>query len=57
MPHHAHRRPAVSRPQATHGTFGERSAAGITQGMIRVAMGLDDVADIEADLARGLNTL
>jgi len=28
-------------------------AAGITQGMIRVAMGLDDVADIQADLARG----
>jgi len=25
--------------------------------MIRVAMGLDDVADIEADLARGLTTL
>ena len=28
-------------------------AAGITQGMIRVAMGLDDVDDIQADLLRG----
>jgi O-succinylhomoserine sulfhydrylase len=32
-------------------------AAGITQGMIRIAMGLDDVADIQADLARGLDGL
>ena len=32
-------------------------AAGITQGMIRVAMGLDDVEDIKADLARGFARL
>ena len=32
----------------------QRQAAGITQGLIRVAVGLDDVEDIQADLARGL---
>ena len=32
-------------------------AAGITQGMIRLAMGLDDVRDIMADLQRGMETL
>ncbi len=32
----------------------QREAAGITQGMIRLSMGLEDVEDIKADLARGL---
>ena len=32
-------------------------AAGIVQGMIRVAVGLDDVEDIKADLTRGLHGL
>jgi O-succinylhomoserine sulfhydrylase len=47
----------ITHPASTsHGRLSEeqRMAAGITQGMIRVAMGLDDVADIQADLARGL---
>ena len=35
----------------------QRQAAGITQGMIRVAVGLDDIEDIKADLLRGLGTL
>ena len=35
----------------------QRQAAGITQGMIRVAVGLDDVRDLQADLLRGLSTL
>jgi O-succinylhomoserine sulfhydrylase len=46
----------ITHPASTsHGRLTEeqRMAAGITQGMIRVAMGLDDVADIQADLARG----
>jgi O-succinylhomoserine sulfhydrylase len=46
----------ISHPASTsHGRLSEeqRAAAGITQGMIRVAMGLDDVEDIKADLARG----
>ena len=46
----------ITHPASTsHGRLSEeqRTAAGITQGMIRVAMGLDDVADIQADLARG----
>jgi len=46
----------ITHPASTsHGRLSEeqRMAAGITQGMIRVAMGLDDVADIQADLARG----
>jgi O-succinylhomoserine sulfhydrylase len=50
----------ITHPASTsHGRLSEeqRMAAGITQGMVRVAMGLDDVADIEADLARGLTTL
>jgi O-succinylhomoserine sulfhydrylase len=40
----------------THGRISEaaRRAAGIGEGLLRVAVGLEDVADIQADLARGL---
>ncbi|MBF3912500.1 PLP-dependent transferase, partial [Burkholderia pseudomallei] len=31
-----------------------REAAGITEGLIRLAVGLEDPADIRDDLARGL---
>jgi O-succinylhomoserine sulfhydrylase len=50
----------ITHPGSTsHGRLSEaqRQVAGITQGMIRVAMGLDDVEDIKADLNRGLSTL
>ncbi|HEY4957513.1 MAG TPA: O-succinylhomoserine sulfhydrylase [Caldimonas sp.] len=50
----------ITHPASTsHGRLSEeqRIAAGITQGMIRVAMGLDDVEDIKADLARGFAPL
>jgi O-succinylhomoserine sulfhydrylase len=50
----------ITHPASTsHGRLSEaqRQAAGITQGLIRVAMGLDDLEDIKADLARGLNSL
>jgi O-succinylhomoserine sulfhydrylase len=50
----------ITHPASTsHGRLTEeqRLAAGITQGMIRVAMGLDDVEDIKTDLLRGLSTL
>ncbi len=50
----------ITHPASTsHGRLTEeqRLAAGITQGMIRVAMGLDDVADIQADLQHGLDSL
>jgi O-succinylhomoserine sulfhydrylase len=50
----------ITHPGSTsHGRLTEeqRQAAGITQGMIRVAVGLDDIADIQADLQRGLGTL
>jgi O-succinylhomoserine sulfhydrylase len=50
----------ITHPGSTsHGRLTEeqRQAAGITQGMIRVAVGLDDVEDIKADLLRGLATL
>jgi O-succinylhomoserine sulfhydrylase len=50
----------ITHPGSTsHGRLSEeqRQAAGITQGMIRVAAGLDDIADIQADLLRGLATL
>ena len=40
----------------THGriTAEARAAAGIGEGLLRIAVGLEAVADIEADLARGL---
>ena len=50
----------ITHPSSTsHGRLSEaqRQAAGIVQGMIRVAMGLDDVEDIKADLLRGLAAL
>ena len=50
----------ITHPASTsHGRLSEeqRLAAGITQGMIRVAVGLDDIEDIQADLLRGLSTL
>ena len=50
----------ITHPASTsHGRLSEaqRQAAGIVQGMIRVAVGLDDVEDIQADLLRGLSTL
>jgi O-succinylhomoserine sulfhydrylase len=50
----------ITHPASTsHGRLSEeqRQAAGITQGMIRVAVGLDDVEDLKADLLRGLSTV
>jgi len=50
----------ITHPASTsHGrlTEAQRQVAGITQGLIRVAVGLDDVQDIQADLLRGLSTL
>jgi O-succinylhomoserine sulfhydrylase len=47
----------ITHPASTsHGRLSEtqRQAAGITQGMIRLAAGLDDVEDIKSDLLRGL---
>ena len=32
-----------------------RDAAGITEGLLRIAVGLEAAKDIQADLARGLN--
>ena len=41
----------------THGRISAeaRARAGITEGLLRVAVGLESLADIQADLARGLN--
>ena len=50
----------ITHPSSTsHGrlTEAQRLAAGITQGMIRLAVGLEDVEDLKADLARGLDSL
>ena len=50
----------ASHPASTsHGrlTEAQRQAAGVTQGLIRVAVGLDYIGDITADLARGLDSL
>jgi O-succinylhomoserine sulfhydrylase len=43
----------------THGRLNDaqREQAGITEGLIRVAVGLESVRDIEIDLARGLDSL
>lgn len=50
----------ISHPATTsHGRLTEehRQAAGITQGVIRLAVGLEYVPDIQADLSRGLNSV
>jgi O-succinylhomoserine sulfhydrylase len=50
----------ITHPASTsHGRLSEeqRQAAGITQGMVRVAVGLDDVDDLKADLLRGLSAI
>jgi O-succinylhomoserine sulfhydrylase len=47
----------ITHPASTsHGRLSEaqRQAAGITQGLIRVAVGLEDIVDIQTDLQRGL---
>ena len=43
----------------THGRLSpeERATAGIGDGLIRIAVGLEEVADIQADLQRGLDAL
>jgi O-succinylhomoserine sulfhydrylase len=53
-------RSIITHPASTtHGRLTEeqRQAAGIGQGMIRLGVGLEDVADLKADLARGLDRL
>ena len=50
----------ISHPATTsHGRLTEeqRQAAGITQGVIRLAVGLEHVPDIQADLSRGLDSV
>jgi len=50
----------ITHPGTTsHGRLSEeqRQAAGISQGLIRLAVGLDHVDDIKADLLHGLSTL
>ncbi len=50
----------ITHPASTsHGRLSEeqRRAAGITQSMVRVAVGLDDVEDLKTDLLRGLDSL
>lgn len=50
----------ITHPSSTsHGRLSEaqRLAAGIQQGLVRVAVGLDDINDIQADLLHGLQAL
>jgi O-succinylhomoserine sulfhydrylase len=50
----------LAHPASTsHGklTEAQRQAAGISQGLIRVAVGLEHVADIQADIERGLSLI
>jgi O-succinylhomoserine sulfhydrylase len=51
-------RTTITHPATTtHGrnTSEQRASAGITEGMLRIAVGLEAVSDIQADLARGLS--
>ncbi len=51
-------RTTITHPATTtHGRISQeaRAAAGVTEGLVRVAVGLEDVGDIIADLARGLD--
>lgn len=43
----------------THGRLSpeERAESGITDGLLRISVGLEDIADIQAELARGLQKL
>jgi O-succinylhomoserine sulfhydrylase len=50
----------ITHPASTsHGrlTEAQRQSAGIAQNLIRLAVGLEDVADIEADVLRGLDAV
>jgi O-succinylhomoserine sulfhydrylase len=50
----------ITHPASTsHGRLSEaqRQAAGIGQGLVRVAVGLEHLDDLQADLARGLHGL
>jgi O-succinylhomoserine sulfhydrylase len=50
-------RTTITHPATTtHGriTPEARAAAGIGEGLVRIAVGLEDIADIKADLARGM---
>ena len=50
----------ICHPATTsHGRLSEaqRQAAGVSQGLIRLAVGLDHIEDLKTDLLRGLNTL
>lgn len=51
-------RSTITHPATTtHGRIPQeaRDAAGVTEGLVRLAVGLEDAADIIADLARGLD--
>lgn len=53
-------RSTITHPASTtHGRVSEeeRARMGVTENLIRVSVGLEDVADIKADLARGLAVL
>lgn len=51
-------RTTITHPATTtHGRLSpeQRAAAGISEGLIRIAVGLEDVGDLQVDLARGLS--
>ena len=53
-------RTIITHPASTsHGrlTEAQRQAAGIVQGMIRLGVGLENLDDLKADLARGLDQI
>ena len=55
-----HRKPAAQRKGEllrVRLTEAQRQSAGIGQGLIRVAVGLEFIEDLKADLQRGLDSL
>lgn len=53
-------RTTITHPATTtHGRLSDeqKTSAGISDGLIRIAVGLEDIEDIKADLARGLDAL
>ena len=50
----------ITHPASTsHGRLSEeqRQSAGVVQGLIRIACGLEHLEDLQADIARGLHSL
>jgi O-acetylhomoserine/O-acetylserine sulfhydrylase-like pyridoxal-dependent enzyme len=59
LPEKREKPPAAHPATTSHGRLSpqERASAGISDSLIRVAVGLEDLVDLKTDLARGLAVL